>query len=71
MWPRFVDAVGGNLRPNLFSPLIDAGHNDFLPDDVATDLDCNPRIVGGAVDIGAYEFSAVSDTSLYLPALWR
>jgi PKD repeat protein len=52
--PLFVNPAGSDYRLTADSPLIDAGANDpLLP---ATDLDGNPRIVGGAVDMGAYEF---------------
>jgi predicted outer membrane repeat protein len=53
--PLFVDALGGNLRLQSGSPAIDAGDNS-APNLPATDLDGNPRVVGAAVDMGAYEF---------------
>ncbi len=51
----------GNLRLGPGSPAINAGDNDFVPADVTTDLDGNPRIIatGTKVDMGAYE---VQDT---------
>jgi hypothetical protein len=53
--PLFVDSNGwANLRLQPSSPCINAGHNSYLTN--ATDLDGNPRIAGGTVDIGAYEF---------------
>ena len=39
------------------SPGINAGNNDAVKDEEATDRDGSPRIVGGTVDIGAYERS--------------
>jgi len=54
--PLFTDAPGGDLRISESSPAVDAGSNAAVPGGVATDLDGNPRIAGGTVDMGAYEF---------------
>ncbi|MFA5689993.1 MAG: InlB B-repeat-containing protein, partial [Kiritimatiellales bacterium] len=54
--PLFVNAGGGNLYLQADSPCINAGHNEFAMGDV--DLAGNPRIQGGTVDIGAYEFES-------------
>jgi hypothetical protein len=53
--PLFVDTNGrANLRLQPNSPCINAGDNSYVTN--ATDLDGNPRIAGGTVDIGAYEY---------------
>ena len=51
--PLFVDAAGGDYREAPGSPTIDAGLNEQLG---LTDLEGNPRLLGAAPDIGAFEF---------------
>jgi hypothetical protein len=43
-----------NYHLSASSPCINRGNNDYVVGD--QDLDGNPRIVGGWVDMGAYEF---------------
>jgi len=45
----------GDLHLQAGSPCMDTGDSTAVPVDVDTDLDGNPRIVGDAVDMGAYE----------------
>ncbi|MFO7790835.1 MAG: choice-of-anchor Q domain-containing protein [Bacteroidales bacterium] len=51
--PEFTDR---DLHLNINSPCIDAGNNLAVPEGVDHDLDANPRIINGTIDIGAYEF---------------
>ncbi|MCC6410954.1 MAG: T9SS type A sorting domain-containing protein [Saprospiraceae bacterium] len=53
--PLFVDPSNGDFRLQPCSPLRDAGSNNAVPADLLTDLDGRPRILGGTVDMGAYE----------------
>jgi hypothetical protein len=55
--PLFVDAASGNLRLQPNSLCINAGNNAYAVGSI--DLDGNPRIKGGTVDMGAYEFEVV------------
>ena len=68
--PRFVDATGKDYHLQSNSPCVNAGTNqDWMAN--ATDLDGNPRIRGGCVDMGAYErmFSLMPDEWLKLYSL--
>jgi hypothetical protein len=62
--PLFVDTNGwANLRLQSNSPCINAGNNSYLTNSCFTncfDLDGNPRVVGGTIDIGAYEYQSLS-----------
>jgi predicted outer membrane repeat protein len=63
--PLFVRAPNinnndyGDLHLQPGSPCIDTGNNDALPDGIIADLEGNPRILNGIVDMGAYEFQCI------------
>ena len=61
--PALVAYLNGNLRLSSNSPCINSGNNTKVA--TATDLDGNPRIAGGTVDIGAYEFQNPASTISY------
>ncbi|MBR6481229.1 MAG: hypothetical protein IKT12_05950 [Thermoguttaceae bacterium] len=52
--PLFTDAAGGDYSLAENSQVIDKGNNDYVTTE--TDLAGNPRIAGGIVDLGAYEY---------------
>ncbi len=54
--PFFVSPAEKNFRLMFESPCIDMGDPDSKIQPGATDLDGNPRIDNGIVDMGAYEF---------------
>ena len=54
--PDFVDATAGDYRLLPGSPCVDSGTSqDWMAS--GTDLDDLPRVVGGTVDMGAYELT--------------
>jgi hypothetical protein len=52
--PMFMNLSGGDFHLQANSPCINSGRNSLVTS--TTDLDGNPRIAGGTVDIGAYEY---------------
>ncbi len=65
--PMFANAMSNDLRLLPNSPAMNAGINDSIPDGISTDLDGNPRIRFGTVDMGAYEgVPCISSDTLYV-----
>nr|NIW46316.1 hypothetical protein [Gammaproteobacteria bacterium]NIW97089.1 hypothetical protein [Phycisphaerae bacterium] len=48
--------IEGDYHLLLGSPCIDAGDPDYILEPDETDLDGNPRVIGGRIDMGAYEY---------------
>ena len=72
--PVFVNLAAGNFHEQTNSPTINAGGNFYLigygtVSNLAPDFDGNPRIVGGTVDMGAYEYQG-SNLGLPIPIPW-
>jgi hypothetical protein len=55
--PLFVDLANGDFHLQLTSPCVNAGNIIYVS--TPTDLDGNPRVIGGRVDMGAYESNFV------------
>jgi hypothetical protein len=54
--PMFANPSAGDFHLQSTSPCINAGNNSYVS--LANDLDGNLRVVGSAVDVGAYEFQS-------------
>ncbi len=61
--PLFVNPAGGDFHLQSNSPCINSGFNPAVT--VTNDFDGNPRIVGGTVDIGAYEYQTPASVISY------
>ncbi|MBI1225410.1 MAG: DUF5123 domain-containing protein [Bacteroidetes bacterium] len=60
--PQFVDPDNGDFHLLPTSPAINAGNNAIVDSlGILTDIEGNPRIQGGTVDMGAYESSSGSN----------
>ena len=74
--PRFVqlgyqdtsgDWVGGDFHLLPDSPCIDSGDPSFVYQPDETDLDGNPRVMNGRIDMGVYEFINAADNNSPIP----
>ncbi len=61
--PLVADPIGGDFHLQSNSPCINAGNNAYVSG--TNDLDGNPRIKGGTVDIGAYEYQTPTSVISY------
>lgn len=61
--PLFVNEAGRDFHLQSNSPCINSGNNAYVS--VTNDFDGNPRIVGGTVDIGAYEYQTPGSVISY------
>ena len=55
--PVFVNSGAGNYHLQVSSPCVNAGDPDYAAFDGETDIDGDPRIVSGRVEIGADEYT--------------
>jgi hypothetical protein len=62
--PLFQNLGAADLHLQSDSPCINAGNDRYVTN--STDLEGNPRIVGGTVDIGAYEFQSPASMFSYV-----
>ena len=58
--PLFFDEESFDFHLSQESPGVNAGSNEFIEEGTSIDLDGNPRIEDGTVDIGAYERSTAA-----------
>jgi predicted outer membrane repeat protein len=72
--PVFVNLVGGDFHQQPISRTINGGLILYVTNTVmgviTNDFDGNPRIVGGAVDVGAYEYQGSNSGVPYPPIPW-
>ena len=61
--PLFVNLVPGDFSLQTNSPCINSGNNSYVT--TATDLQGDPRIQGGTVDIGAFELQKPASVIAY------
>ncbi|MHC4499654.1 MAG: choice-of-anchor Q domain-containing protein, partial [Planctomycetota bacterium] len=54
--------IDGDYHLLPFSPCIDAGNPDYIAEPDETDLDGEPRVINGQIDMGAYEYPGPRQT---------
>ncbi|MHC4281777.1 MAG: right-handed parallel beta-helix repeat-containing protein, partial [Planctomycetota bacterium] len=69
--PGYWDANGlwieGDYHLLPGSPCIDAGDPNYAAEPNETDLDGGPRVMGGRIDMGAYEFTSIQAEARIIP----
>ncbi|WP_298511994.1 choice-of-anchor Q domain-containing protein [uncultured Kordia sp.] len=60
--PMFVDPNAEDYTLMMGSPAIDVGDNALFPTSILEDIKGNTRVVGGTIDMGAYEFDPTLST---------
>lgn len=66
--PAFADPEAGDYRLTQFSSAVQFGDASALPSGVTTDFAGAPRIQGGRLDLGAYEYDGALPTRRYVSA---
>jgi Regulator of Chromosome Condensation (RCC1) repeat protein len=61
--PLLVDLTNGDFHPQSNSPCINSGNN--AANSLTTDLAGNPRVAGGTIDVGCYEFQSPASKISY------
>jgi hypothetical protein len=55
--PCFINSAVRDFTLHAASPCVDAGDPNYVAGPNETDLDGRPRVLGGRIDMGAYEFN--------------
>ncbi|UCG47658.1 MAG: right-handed parallel beta-helix repeat-containing protein [Phycisphaerales bacterium] len=69
--PCLVDPNAGDYHLSNLSPCINAGDPNFGPGPDLTDIDGDPRVINGRIDIGADEFDAEGPVIEISPRLFH
>jgi hypothetical protein len=67
--PCLVNPGGNDFHLQSNSPCINAGDPNYVPVPNETDLDGNPRVIDGRIDIGAYEYT-YTNKLLFFAVSW-
>jgi predicted GH43/DUF377 family glycosyl hydrolase len=59
--PQFIDSANNNFHLSPCSPCINQGDPNYIGEPNETDLDSNPRVIGGRIDMGVYEYPFIYD----------